>query len=138
MSKLCVHYDVCHESTPKVLMTRIVGTAATAITQSTLAAISYLVKRYSTKADAENDADGTVVVSETALTLASVVYNTLQTDNDWTNTADSVGYNFKMALPAAALPVAGQWYVVEVWCDPISGDDFIGGLFFLHCRPTRR
>lgn len=132
----------CIEDHPFVAMARIVGTAATAITQSSLTAIAYRVDRYSSKDDAFNRIGGTEVVDDTSLTVSSVIFNTLQTDNDWG--ADSTGYNFKATIPASAFPTSHnasnqvQWYVVEVWCDPTSGDDFLGAEFILECRATGR
>jgi hypothetical protein len=137
MSELKPQYGVCWEDTPKVVMSRVEGLSAAAITQGTLSAMTYLVKRYATRADAENDENGTIVISETSLTISACIFNTLQTDNDWP-ASDATGYNLKATIPASAFPASGLWYRVEVWCTPSSGDAFLGALCFLNCKATAR
>jgi len=61
-----------------------------------------------------------------ALTVADILYNTLQTGADWT--VDSVGYNFRLDLDVSAdeaFSVAGRRYVVEVKLTPTSGQDIL-------------
>jgi hypothetical protein len=103
MSQMQIHKGIAYEGAPKVIMARIVGAAATNITQATVNAISYIADQY----DSEPE----------------------QTDNDWE--ADDEGYNFKMTLPPATFPLGNKWVRVSVWIDPTSGDDFPGfiGIF---------
>ena len=140
MSQNKPYFGRCIEDHPFVAMARIVGAAATAITQASLTGLTYRVDRYSSRDDAEQKQNGTEVVDDTALVVSDVIFNTLQTDNDWG--ADSTGYNFKSTIPASRFPTSHdassnrQWYVVEVWCDPTSGDDFLGAEFILECHAT--
>ncbi|MCI0352274.1 MAG: hypothetical protein L0Z53_22885 [Acidobacteriales bacterium] len=137
MSEMVPQIGVCFEDTPKVLMSRIVGAAATPINQASVDALSYLVKSYANTADAETDTNGTVVTAEAALSpVSSFVYNTLQTDNDWL--VDEIGYNFKMTVGAVSFPTKGLTYRTEVWVNPTAGDDFLGGAWILVCKATAR
>ena len=100
--------DVYEDSGP-ILMARVVGAAGTAITQATCSTITYVVVDIAT---------GTTV-SNGSLTIASVVFDTLQTDSIWTK--DTTGYNFKTVLTAAMVPTGGATYRVEVKITPTSG-----------------
>lgn len=96
-----------------ILMARVVGNAAAAITQASLAGITYSV--HDLTADA-------AVVTSTALTVSAVVFDTLQTDALWTK--DATGYNFKHAIGPSAFPTGKRKYAVEYLFDPASGNDF--------------
>jgi hypothetical protein len=130
MSQMQIHKGIAYEGAPKVIMARIVGAAATNITQATVNAISYIADQYDSEPEAEADSSPTSIQVETdAGAVSSLVFNTLQTDNDWE--ADDEGYNFKMTLPPATFPLGNKWVRVSVWIDPTSGDDFPGfiGIF---------
>ena len=125
MSQQKIHRGIAYEGTPKVVMARVVGAAATAITQDSINAISYIADQYDSEDEAVRDSNPTSIQTETSAgSVASLVYNTMQTDNDWE--ADDTGYNFKLTLPPATFPAGNKWVRVEVWCDPTTGDDFIG------------
>ena len=89
------------------LMARVYGNSAVAITQASLSGITYTVIDKTTLA---------VVVASTALTVSSVVFDTLQTDARWVK--DSTGYNFRHDLAAAALPDGDSTYRVEYTFTP--------------------
>lgn len=57
-----------------------------------------------------NVADPSTAVLDTALTIANVIFDTLQTDWD----ADSTGYNFKTTLASTVLATGGALYRAEV------------------------
>jgi len=104
-----------------LLMARIRSIAGVLLTQGSVSSASYSV--YDVDA-------GTTLVSSTALTVSSVVYNGLQYNATWrhdspTSPGDdgAYGYNFAMTLPASAIPVAssGHKIQVDVVITPTSG-----------------
>jgi hypothetical protein len=124
MSKPQINKARCFEGVPAVLMARIVGAAATNITQATVSRLDYTVDQYDSERQAERDESPTSVTTLTQLTpVSTYVYDTLQTDNDWS--ADSTGYNFKFTAPAASFPVGNKWNRVEVKVTPSSGEAFV-------------
>lgn len=100
--------DVYEDSGP-ILMARVVGTAGAAITQATCSTITYAVYDVATAAS----------VTSGSLTIANVVFDTLQTDAIWTK--DSTGYNFKTQMTAAMVPTGGATYRMEIKITPTSG-----------------
>lgn len=96
------------------LMARIVGNAATNITQATLTSITYTVVD---KADPT-----TLIVSGSAVTISSSVFDTLQTDARWT--ADSTGYNFRHTVAASVISTGERTYRIEYKFTPTSGEVF--------------
>lgn len=126
-------YGTCKENSGKTLRARINGHAATPITQASLTTFKYAVTKYSSRDDAIEDTNGTVVVAETALTISAVIFDALQS---WD--VDSTGYNMAHALAATSFPDGNVWYRVEYWADPTSGEDFLAALFFLECMATTR
>lgn len=65
--------------------------------------------------------DPTVEIYSEALTVSSVVYDTLQTDGVWTY---SIGYNFKHIISSTAFPTGSHVYVLEYVFTPASGQPF--------------
>ena len=94
------------------LMARIVGDDAAVITQSDISSIAYSVHD---KSDGSETATG-------SLTVANVVYDTLQTDSRWT--VDATGYNFRWAVPASIPATGGKTYQLEIAFTPASGEVF--------------
>jgi hypothetical protein len=132
-----IYYGTCFEDAPKVILARIVGLTDAMITQATLSNLYYLVDRFASKADAVSVTNGTEVIAETSLTISSTIYDTAQTGNGWP-AEDVTGFNFKATIPKTAFTTGGQWFRIEVWCDPASGDDFLGGVWILECFGTAR
>lgn len=127
------YFGKCRENSGATIRARIVGHAGTPITQASLTTVKYTVQKYADRDDAIKDENGTEVTDETTLTISSAIFDALQSWDE-----DSTGYNFAYALPAASFPDGNAWYRVEVWCDPASGEDFLGALFFLDCMATTR
>lgn len=86
-------------STP-VILARVQGIAGTNVTQASLSTLKYHVRNSS---DVE-------VIASTALTIASIIFDAVQTDSGWDE--DATGFNFKHQLGAASLPEAAEIYTV--------------------------
>lgn len=114
MPDIEIHSFECFKGESPALMARVLGNAGTAITQASLTAINLYVYRTS---DLTTD-----LASGASLTIASVVYDTLQTaDPRWTE--DSTGYNFLYLLPTTYTGVACRLRV-EIKFTPSSGAAF--------------
>lgn len=92
-------------------MARVVGNDAANITQASITGITCKVF----------DSSGTSVATP-SITVANVVFDTLQTDARWT--VDGTGYNFLHAMPDTVFTTGGETYTVEYMFDPASGSDF--------------
>jgi hypothetical protein len=71
------------------------------------------------------NAAGVETLASTSLTVASVVFDTLQvptSDVEWTQ--DSTGYNFRYEVPATAFPAVGHHRIQFVF-SPTTGEDGI-------------
>ena len=123
------------ENNPLVLMDRIQGEDATDMQQADVTAITYRVWQYDSQTAMQNDTDGTEVGTSASLTVASVIFDTLQTDARWG--ADTEGYNFRFTLPGTRLPAGGKWGRVEVLVDPAGAgeEDFILDPYFIYIKP---
>lgn len=106
-----VHTFSCYEDSPPRLMARVTGRTGANITQASLTSITLY-----------GYTGTTTVANGVALTVSSVVYDTLQTDSRWTE--DSTGYNFGYDLPASYIASAGE-YRFEFVFNPASGEDFV-------------
>jgi hypothetical protein len=102
------------------LMARIVGVAGANIQRGDIAAVHYTVFLLD-----DQDADARTAISghaDALLAVASVVFDSLQTDPVWT--IDTVGYNFRHVLDVSAhqaFAVAGRRYLVEYRLTPTAG-----------------
>ncbi len=102
------------------LMDRVVGSDNVAIVQGDLASATYTVFLLS-----DQYANTRTAVDEhedVALTIADLIFNSLQTDSRWTE--DSTGYNFRHVLDVSddqAFAIAGRRYLVEFTLTPVSG-----------------
>ena len=102
-----------------ILFSRVLGLAGTPITQATISSI--------TAETLDLEYGRAVVWGPNALTVASVVYNSLiQNDQAWYEAGgDSLGYNFKYTFPAAALAIAGKRIRFDVKFIAATADQFI-------------
>lgn len=109
-----------------VLLARVLGNSATAITQasiSTAALTVYLLD------DADPDSRTAITGhTATALTVANCVFDTMQKDDFWKdelgNYVDATGYNFRHQVnvsAAQAFATAGRRYLAIVSLTPTSG-----------------
>jgi hypothetical protein len=92
-------------------MARVVGNDGENIVQADITTIFRTI---------HNAATGTVVQASTEITVADVVFDTLQTDSRWTY--DATGYNFRDAVPAAQLATGSEVYQIEYKFTPDSGE----------------
>ena len=112
-------------------MAKIIGADAAEIAQADISSIAYSV--YGRDPDCE---DTQTVVSGhdgVTLTVASVVFDTLQTDSRWT--VDTTGYNFRFEIDTSedeAFTVRGTKYLVHVELTPITGQ-VIDALWTIDC-----
>ena len=111
MSAIIKQANVYEDGSAQV-MARVLGNDASAVTQSSISSGTYTVHDYYLN---------TEVTSSTSLTIASVIFDTLQTDARWS--ADSTGYNFRFTVPAASLPSANTVYLVHAVLVPSSGEN---------------
>lgn len=92
-------------------MARVVGDDAANINQGSLTSISVRVF------DART---GIPVGASASVTIATTVFDTLQTDAFWTK--DTTGYNFRHQLVGTNFPDGGKTYRVEYKFTPVSGE----------------
>jgi hypothetical protein len=107
-----------------VCMARIVNAAGQVLTRASVASLEYTV--YELSAD---DPSGLVPVTGhngVALTVSTVVFDSLQNDGGWT--VDAVGYNFRHELNVAtneAFASAGKVYQVRYELTPVLGQKIV-------------
>ena len=97
------------------LLARIVGNDAVNITQASISTITYDVYR-------QSDANNTDIQQNSPLTVASVIFDTLQVDAVWT--VDSIGYNFSYAADALEIPTGKEVFVFQFKFTPGTGQPF--------------
>jgi hypothetical protein len=106
------------------LLARIVSLAGANIVRSNINTIKYTVFLLDDQnADSRTSVDGH---TEATLTVANVIFDSLQTDAIWT--VDEIGYNFRHVLDVSthqAFTVAGRRYLVEYQLTPAAGQAII-------------
>ena len=93
------------------LMARVVGNAGANIVQADITSIARNVY-----------VGSTLSVGPTAMTVATVVFDTLQTDARWGE--DSTGYNFRDDVAATVFADGDVIYRIEYSFTPASGEVF--------------
>jgi hypothetical protein len=97
------------------LMARIKGQTGSNITQASISTITATFYNI-------DDEDAPVAIgSPASLTVASVVFDTLQTDSRWTK--DATGYNFRYDVPATRTGTPCKMRV-EIKFVPTTGEPF--------------
>lgn len=71
-------------------------------------------------------------VSSTAPSVAGSVFDTLQTNSNWTR--DDSGYNFSTQIPAAVLTEGRRRYAAEVMATLVAGGTVLVGQWLLSTR----
>jgi len=102
------------ESCGVTYMARIVGDDGALVTQATFGGGSIAYKVFDTD-------NGNAETGSGTLTVADVVFNTVQTDDAWPY---DDGYNVRYVLPASCFPVGGHLYRVELIYTPGVGERF--------------
>jgi hypothetical protein len=92
-------------------MARILAVSGSAILQANVSTIAYSVF---------DKSDPTTATATGTLTIASVIFDTLQTDSRWTK--DETGYNFAWNVPASIFATGDKTYRIEVKITPTSGE----------------
>ena len=115
-----VFFQVPQGSAP-ILMRRITGNDGSNIVQADIASGVYSIFLLDDQdADSRTAVTGHAAVS---LTVASVMFDTLQDDDLW-NDRDDTGYNFRHQIDITlgdAFTIAGRRYEVEYTLTPASG-----------------
>ena len=101
-----------YEDTGITCMSRILGDDASAITQATTSAITVAVFKNTS----------TVATYTASLTVADVVFNSLQTDSRWNK--DSTGYNWRYDVIASVFDDGDATYRLEFKFTPTSGSQY--------------
>ena len=117
-------YGTAFKNGSVTLLARVVGAAGTNIVQADLSSIKYTVYLL----DDQDPDSRTAVANHTdvALSIAGVIFNTLQTDPLWT--VDASGYNFRHVLDVSTHPaftIAGRRYLIEYQLTPTSGQKIL-------------
>ncbi len=113
-------YGTAFKNGSATLLARVIGSDGAAIVRADVASAKYTIYLLD-----DQDPDSRTAVTghaNVSLTLADVIFNSLQTDALWT--VDGTGYNFRHVLdvsPNQAFTVAGRRFLVEVELTPVSG-----------------
>lgn len=97
--------DAIWEGTTPTFMVRWQGSTGGNLKQANVSKIAYEVH------DVDASSTAGSVSSSTALTIGSVVFDTLQTDSRWTK--DPTGYNFRHTLGSTVFAIGGHTYRTE-------------------------
>lgn len=78
--------------------------------------------------------DNNALVATNTIAAADVIFDTAESGGNWPYTD---GYTFKWNMPATNLPNGGRVYVVEIMVDPVSGENFMIGPYYIHSHNRR-
>jgi len=111
------------EGVTPTFMARMQGSTGGNLVQASLSSIACQVRDISLSSTAAP------VFSSTALTIASVVFDTLQTDSRWTK--DATGYNFRHTLGSSVLATGSHTYRAEYkFVEPSTGSGGVSKAVF--------
>lgn len=115
-----LHYAEVNEANPLGIGTRIINpNSGVYITQSVIDTVEWSCWSYDTEEAAIAGSDGTAILEDQPLTVANVVFDTLQTPVWWRR--DQAGFNFYAPIPSTAFPEPG-WHRVEITFTPAAGE----------------
>ena len=103
---------IIYEDSGITCMARIQGGDASNITQATTSAITVAVFKNA----------NTTATYTASLTVADVIFDSLQTDSRWSK--DSTGYNFRYGVIASVFDSGDATYRVEFKFTPTSGSQY--------------
>lgn len=114
------------------LYARVTNSAGTNITQASLTSVAYQVRNLTRQTSG----------AKTALVIASVIFDSLQTGEGWSE-VDGTGYNFATVIPASEFAqdpnadpsVIDHRFQVDVLFTPASGQPFVVPFQFT-AKPT--
>ncbi len=104
------------------LLARVVGSDGTVLQQADIASVAYTIYLLD-----DDDPDAAAEIeghTDEAVDVASLIYDSLQTDDLWGTDVDTTGYNFKHVLDVStdqAFEEAGRDYLVVFDLTPASG-----------------
>lgn len=116
------------EDSPATILGRIRGNNGAVATQASFNAISYTVFNETSATPDNSTGNGNC-------TVATVVFDTLQTDAIWAS--DSTGYNFKHELAGTNFPTGNNLYRIEYTFTPSGGGNAYKGVALHYVRPLR-
>lgn len=105
-------------------LARVEDSAGTNLTQAAVASLLYTVSRVG--GDGASEVETVLGHESIALDKTAVVFDTLQTDAQWT--VDATGYNFRHEMDVSqyeAFPEAGETYQVRYEVVPTSGQKIV-------------
>ena len=106
--------DAMWEGVSPTVMARWQGSTGGNLLQANVASIAYQVR------DLNLSSTAGAVASSTGLTVASVIFDALQTDNRWTK--DATGYNFRHTLGSSVFATGGHTYRAEYKLTETGGE----------------
>jgi len=113
-------YSTVFKNGSATMLARVVGADAQPIVQADIASATYSV--FLLDGDDPNGRTAVTGQTDVSLTVADIIFDTLQTDDLWT--VDDTGYNFRHVLDvsaAEAFAVAGRACLVEYRLTPVAG-----------------
>jgi hypothetical protein len=108
------------EDNPIALMDRVYNINGALVTIASISTITYTSWACLNEDEVISGA-GTQVGTSTSCTVASTIYDTLQTAAPWTK--DATGYNMRIDLPGSARPAPG-WHRIEIIITPVTGSAY--------------
>jgi len=117
------HFTIVHKNATKTFMARVLDWDGSVIAQVDISTVTYAIYVLTDQAP---DTRTAVTGHAGSLTVSDVIFNTLQTDDRWTE--DDTGYNFRhtpIISANEAFATAGKNYLVEYILTPVTGQKIL-------------